>query len=209
MKAIVNVNRHWGIGLDGDLLVNIPEDMSFFRKTTAGSIVIMGRKTLDSFPGMKPLKGRVNIVLTGDASRIKKESIAAADVYVYDIASEGTRAGLETAVHKVLELKDAPASERPTVLAAAGSVDEAVEFLKQYPQEVQYVIGGASVYERMLPYCDTCIVTINDSESIPDTFFPALDRLPEWKHSEIGEMKEYNGIHYHFDTFTREKQDET
>lgn len=203
MKAIVNVNRHWGIGLNGDLLVNIPEDMSFFRKTTAGSIVVMGRKTLDSFPGMKPLKGRVNIVLTGDASRIRKESIDAADIYVSDIMSGGTRAGLEAAVNKVLELKDEPVSERPTVLAAAGSVEDAAEFLKRFPQEMQYVIGGASVYEKMLPYCDTCIVTINDSELLPDTYFPALDRLPEWKHSEVGEMKEYNGIHYHFDKFVR------
>ncbi len=70
MQAIVNVNENWGIGRNGDLLVYIPEDMRFFRETTAGRTVIMGRKTLESFPGGRPLKNRTNIVLTRDASRI-------------------------------------------------------------------------------------------------------------------------------------------
>ncbi len=64
MKLIVNVNKNWGIGANGDLLCHIPEDMKFFRETTKNSVVIMGRKTLDSFPGGKPLKNRTNIVLT-------------------------------------------------------------------------------------------------------------------------------------------------
>lgn len=66
MKAIVAVTKDWGIGKDNQLLVSIPEDMKFFRTKTAGAIVIMGRKTLESFPGKKPLKNRVNIVITRD-----------------------------------------------------------------------------------------------------------------------------------------------
>ena len=64
MNQIVNVNLSWGIGKDGDLLCHIPEDMHFFKEMTMGKTVIMGRKTLESFPGGKPLKGRKNIVLT-------------------------------------------------------------------------------------------------------------------------------------------------
>ena len=64
MKAIVAVDRNWGIGKEGDLLLSIPEDMKFFRETTSGGVVVMGRKTLDSFPGGRPLKNRTNIVLT-------------------------------------------------------------------------------------------------------------------------------------------------
>lgn len=70
MKAIVNVNQSWGIGRDGELLAYIPEDMRFFRNTTKGGTVIMGRKTLESFPGGKPLKGRLNIVLTREPERL-------------------------------------------------------------------------------------------------------------------------------------------
>lgn len=64
MNQIVAVDNGWAIGKDGDLLVSIPEDMKFFRSMTKGRCVIMGRKTLDSFPGGRPLKGRRNIVLT-------------------------------------------------------------------------------------------------------------------------------------------------
>lgn len=68
MKLIVNVDNEWNIGNDGDLVFPIREDMKFFRTTTSGKIVVMGRKTLDSFPGGNPLKNRVNIVLTRDKS---------------------------------------------------------------------------------------------------------------------------------------------
>lgn len=66
MKMIAAVSKNWGIGKNGDLLFSIPADMKFFRETTKGSTVVMGRKTLDSFPGGNPLKNRVNIVLTND-----------------------------------------------------------------------------------------------------------------------------------------------
>ncbi len=66
MKAIVAVSREWGIGKDNKLLFSIPEDMKFFKRTTTGNTVVMGRKTLESFPGGKPLKNRTNIVMTGN-----------------------------------------------------------------------------------------------------------------------------------------------
>lgn len=64
MKAIVAVDGRWAIGKDGDMLVHNPVDMKFFRETTRGHVVVMGRKTLESFPGGKPLKNRVNVVLS-------------------------------------------------------------------------------------------------------------------------------------------------
>ena len=63
MKAIVAVDKKWGIGKKNDLLFNLPEDMKYFREKTAGKTVCMGYNTLLSFPGSKPLKNRVNIVL--------------------------------------------------------------------------------------------------------------------------------------------------
>ncbi len=67
MKMIVATAADWGIGKDNDLLFSIPADMKFFRDTTKGAVVIMGRKTLESFPNGAPLKNRVNIVLTKNA----------------------------------------------------------------------------------------------------------------------------------------------
>ena len=63
MKLIVAVDERWGIGKDGDLLLSIPDDMRFFREKTRDAVLVMGYNTLISFPGSKPLPGRLNIVL--------------------------------------------------------------------------------------------------------------------------------------------------
>ena len=68
MNLIAAVDKNWAIGRNNKLLVSIPDDMKFFRETTTGKVVVMGLKTLESFPGKKPLKNRVNIVLTSDNS---------------------------------------------------------------------------------------------------------------------------------------------
>lgn len=67
LRAIVAVCDDWGIGRDGDMVVSNRADMLHFVACTRGHTVIMGRKTLESFPGGKPLKGRRNIVITRDA----------------------------------------------------------------------------------------------------------------------------------------------
>lgn len=66
MNLIVAVDAKWGIGNKNSLLVRIPEDQKWFRETTTGKVVIMGRKTLESFPNKSPLKNRLNIVITGN-----------------------------------------------------------------------------------------------------------------------------------------------
>ncbi|MGN1030875.1 MAG: dihydrofolate reductase [Butyricicoccaceae bacterium] len=74
MELIVNTALDWGIGNNGDLLYHIREDMKFFRQHTLGKAVLMGRKTLESFPGGKPLPDRVNLVLTSNPD-YQKEGI--------------------------------------------------------------------------------------------------------------------------------------
>lgn len=65
MNLIAAVDRNWAIGRNGKLLVSIPQDMAYFRQMTTGKVVIMGRKTLESFPKKKPLRNRAeNIVIT-------------------------------------------------------------------------------------------------------------------------------------------------
>ncbi len=66
MKAIVGVDKNWGIGNKGKLLVSIPNDMKMFRAETTGRVVVLGRKTLATFPQGKPLPNRTNIILTRD-----------------------------------------------------------------------------------------------------------------------------------------------
>ena len=65
MKLIVAASENFGIGYKGKLLFSIPEDMRYFKETTLNKVVVMGRNTYESLP-VKPLKNRVNIVLSGD-----------------------------------------------------------------------------------------------------------------------------------------------
>ena len=75
MNLIACVDANWAIGKNNQLLVKIPADMKFFRETTTGKVVVMGRKTLESFPNGQPLKNRTNIVLTHDRSYQVKDAI--------------------------------------------------------------------------------------------------------------------------------------
>lgn len=64
MEAIVAVYSDWGIGSDGTQPVVLKADRAHFRDLTMGAAVIVGRKTLEDFPGGRPLKGRHNIVVS-------------------------------------------------------------------------------------------------------------------------------------------------
>ena len=63
MELIVAVYDDWGIGKDGTQPVALSADRKFFRETTRGAAVIVGRRTVEDFPGQKPLPGRKNIML--------------------------------------------------------------------------------------------------------------------------------------------------
>lgn len=67
MELIVAVYDDWGIGKDGTQPIALSADRKFFRETTRGATVIVGRRTVEDFPGQKPLPGRRNIMLTKQA----------------------------------------------------------------------------------------------------------------------------------------------
>ena len=75
MNLIVAVDQNWAIGKNNQLLVRIPADQKFFRETTTGKVVVMGRKTLESFPNGQPLKNRTNTVLTRNKDYAVKGAI--------------------------------------------------------------------------------------------------------------------------------------
>lgn len=164
MNLIVAVDKNWGIGYQNKLLNSIPEDMKFFRETTTGKVVVMGRKTLESFPNKRPLKNRTNIVIT----RQKDYKVDGAVV-----------------LH---------------------SVEEALDYLKQFKSEDIYVIGGASIYEQMLPYCDVAHVTVMDYAYQADTWFPNLDKMEEFVVAADSEEKTYFDLEYCFKMYVRKSK---
>ena len=68
MNIIVAVDSNWAIGNKNQLLVSIPNDHKMFRKNTIGKVVVLGRKTLETFPQGQPLPSRTNIILTHDSN---------------------------------------------------------------------------------------------------------------------------------------------
>ncbi|MBR2902423.1 MAG: dihydrofolate reductase, partial [Clostridia bacterium] len=116
MNLIVAVDNNWAIGNKGDLLARVRADLRYFAAKTTGNVVVLGSKTLATFPGGRALKNRTNIVMS-----------------TRDISPEGT-----IVVH---------------------SLEELLEETSKYPSESVYVIGGASVYNQLLPFCDTAYVT--------------------------------------------------
>ena len=156
MKCIVNVAKDWGIGLQDQLLVSISADLHRFRQLTDGKVVILGRKTLATFPGGRPLKNRVNLVLSANPSL----EIPGADV-----------------LHSL-----------PALL----------ERCRRYSPDDLCVIGGASVYELLLPYCRQALVTKTMARWPADRFFPNLDSLPGWNIISQSEVLEENGINFQY-----------
>ncbi|MBR6158231.1 MAG: dihydrofolate reductase, partial [Lachnospiraceae bacterium] len=139
MNIIAAVDKNWGIGNRGELLVSIPKDQKMFRQETTGKVVVLGRKTLDTFPQKQPLPYRTNIILTHDKNYQVKGAVV---------------------VH---------------------SIEKLMEELKKYPSQDVYIIGGESIYQQMMPYCDTAHITQIDHEYQADAFFPNLDEDPEWE----------------------------
>lgn len=157
MDLIAAVDQNWAIGKDGDQLCYIPADLKRFQALTTGHAVILGRKTLATFPGGRPLKNRRSLILSRSA----------------DFAPEGA---------EVFPDVDS--------LLAAAPVDA-------------FVIGGASVYKALLPYCDRAYITKIDRAWPADSFFPDLDADPAWQVTEEGEPLEHEGLTFRYVTYER------
>ena len=163
MNIIVSVDKRWGIGNKGKLLVSIPRDKKLFREETTGKVIIMGHNTLLSLPGSQPLAGRKNIVLSRDKS---------------------------------LSIKGA------TVL---NSVDACIDYLRKnnIKDSDVFVIGGESVYNDFLPYCDVAHITYIDYEYEADRHFLNLDISNEWSLVLETEEETYFDIPYTFRLYKR------
>lgn len=161
MNAIAAVDANWAIGNKNRLLTSIPADMKFFREKTMGHVVVMGRKTLESFPNGLPLKNRVNIVLTSNRSYKVKDAVI---------------------VH---------------------TKEELLEELKKYDSNELYVIGGGSIYEMLIPYCDTAYITKIDHAYAADTYFPNLDQMDDWEMTEVSEEQTCFDLEYVFAKYER------
>ena len=135
LSAIVAVADDWGIGFEGDMIVSNKADMKHFVSCTTGHPVIMGRKTLDSFPGGRPLKNRRNIVLTRD--------------------TEFAREGVEV-VHSVDEALTAVSDEEEAWVIGGDEV---------YRQFLPYCAEAVVTKNHCLRMADTFFPNLNEDET--------------------------------------------
>lgn len=153
MELVVNVSENWGIGNGGDQLVYISADLKRFRQLTTGKTVILGRKTLATFPGGRPLKNRRNLILSRGVAEVE-----GAEVF----------------------------PDLPSLLKAIA------------PEEEVSVIGGASVYQALLPYCHKAYITKTLGTYPADTFFPNLDQMENWVVTEESGILEEDGVRFKY-----------
>ena len=92
MELIVAVYDDWGIGKDGTQPIALSADRKFFRETTRGCMVIVGRRTIADFPGQKPLPGRVNVALTRTAQDIPGFTVCTSPEEAAELAKTADRA---------------------------------------------------------------------------------------------------------------------
>ena len=92
MELIVAVYDDWGIGRDGTQPIALSADRKFFRETTRGAMVIVGRRTIEDFPGRKPLPGRVNVALTRKGGEIPGFTVCASPEEAASLAKTAERA---------------------------------------------------------------------------------------------------------------------
>ena len=145
MNLIASVDKNWGIGYQGRLLCRIPEDMRWFKEHTTGKVVVMGRATLESLPGSRPLAERVNIVISAEASFFAPGCMV------------------------------------------VRTPEELLQLIERYDTNDVFVIGGASIYAMMMPYCHYAYITKMDRTFPADRHLANLDKQPGWQLLDVSE----------------------
>ena len=159
MKFIAAVDKNWAIGNKGRLLIRISEDQRNFRQTTMGHVVVLGRKTLEEFPGGRPLKGRANIILSRNPEYAVEDAVV---------------------VH---------------------SMNELFTELAKYDTDDIFVIGGRTIYDELIPYCDEAVITKIDREFEADAFISNLDKLDNWDVTDERPGEDVSEVNFTFVTY--------
>lgn len=209
MKAIVCVDNNWAIGNQNNLLFNIKEDMARFKDITMGKTIVYGRKTLESFPGMKPLPGRKNIVMTKHWDKLDHKSLFGAKYAGFFSEKELSNPYFNDAEYRssfaVRSNPDVKVPNNRTMIFCVENLRillDAVEIIGSSEDTV--VCGGEQIYRLLLPYCDTVYVTKVDAE-VPayDATFPNLDEMDDWKVVEDEDWRSNGSYNFKFMTYMR------
>ncbi len=189
MKAIIATDEEFGIGLEGKLPWHLPADLRYFYLKTKNSIVIMGNNTWKSLPEkVRPLPDRENVVVASGYNQFMHEGAMAVFGAQFDKVIFDENFGMEVPDIPVTE----PLYKRVDELCSATAMASA--FTGGNTIEEIWVIGGASIYEQLLPYCDEVHWTRVPGKHGCDTHFNPSDYMADdMKVAETTDLLDDNG----------------
>ena len=162
MNLIVAVSENYAIGKDNKLLFNLPTDLKYFKEKTLNKVVVMGRKTFEFLP-VKPLKNRVNIVVTTDKA----------------FCWEG--------------------------VIVVNSFEELFKKLESYNDEDVFIIGGSSIYNKLIERCRLAYVTKVHKTVDADSYITNIENQPNWKEISSSEVLTENNTNFQFKVFENQE----
>jgi len=182
-KAIAAMSLNRVIGMGNKIPWHLPEDFKWFKKMTAGNVVIVGRKTFESLG--KPLPQRINIVLSRHPGRLKKEF---SELFGKAWTARGKMNAEEPYQFALPKLGDVTTTDLRIVK----------NFLKLNPAGSHldfFICGGAQIYAQALPLCSDLYLTVVKREVEGDAFFPAFEDRFELV-EELQDTAEFKILHY-------------
>ena len=190
-SLIAAIGKNRELGRDGGLVFRLPSDLKFFKEVTMGHPILMGRKTFESLPKMLP--GRKHYVVTRNAKRLS--------IPLRAPVAPPAVAGVLPILAARRRKDPATGMEQPLCI-----VDNLDAFVREHAEgeEEVFVIGGASIYEKMLPYCDKLYLTEVDAvDETADVFFPEVD-FGKYTRKVLKKGKE-NGLDFAHVLYTKKK----
>jgi dihydrofolate reductase len=186
-KAIAAMSENRVIGRENKIPWSFPEDFKWFRKTTIGKIVVIGRKTFESLG--RPLPNRKNFILTRHPRRLIRNH---PDIFgQYKEWRGGKKLKQERAYQLSFTRLDGNRSEDIRIFNSMKLLDP-----EEFADEV-FICGGAQIYEQMLPRCSDLYLTVIKRREEGDAFFPKFeDRFELFK--ELEDNANFKILHYRY-----------
>lgn len=204
LSAIAAMSKNRVIGKNNQLPWHLPEDFQFFKDKTKNSIMIMGRKTFDSLPGL--LKGRFHIIISRDPLKTEKQIKAKMGLtcYLPELTKKQQGAFLDAQDAKKKNIEVAIVSKLGIAIELADMMLDPAHFLHRegFGQEV-FVIGGGEIYQQSLPQLDRIYLTRIEKDYEGDAYFPEFEHLP---FKLTAKLDRHEPIAFSFCTYERRAQ---
>jgi dihydrofolate reductase len=183
-KAIAAMSLNRVIGAGNKIPWHLPEDFKWFKRQTAGNIVVMGRKTFESLG--KPLPNRKNLILTRHPRQLIRNH---PEIFGQYKEWRGGKSLKRQQYQLRFTRLDGNRNEDIRIFRSLKLLDP-----EEFSDEI-FICGGAQIYEQLLPRCSDLYLTLVKQEVEGDAYFPPFEDLFALT-EEIRDMPEFKILHY-------------